>query len=329
MMDFVLPPVVAVLVWWLGTGGVMLLDRLPRDSWRFTLGAATTVVAAALVCIARSADNTTTAGAYAGFVCAVVAWGWHELTFLAGWITGPRRSGCSEPSHWPTRLRESVQAILWHEIGILLMLGLIAVLTWNRANPVALWTFGLLWAMRLSAKVNLFLGRGGHRQRLRRPGRGRAAGRAAGYRVRCSSAGPAPGGRAYVHRTGRLHLRRRPDHRHRALPAGGAVAAAAGRRLADDVELRPVARSTACASTTASTSTTAATPPHARRGGAASRRATWPATRNSCAQREGASASASSSSATCPSTAQPTCSVAPDLMRCSGWRSVYSMAAAA
>jgi hypothetical protein len=28
----------------------------------------------------------------------------------------------------------------------------------NRANPVALWTFGLLWAMRLSAKLNLFLG---------------------------------------------------------------------------------------------------------------------------------------------------------------------------
>jgi putative photosynthetic complex assembly protein 2 len=158
MMDFVLPPVVAVLVWWLGTGGVMLLDRLPRDSWRYTLGTATTVVAAALVCIARSADNTTTAGAYAGFVCAVVAWGWHELTFLAGWITGPRRSGCSEPSHWPTRLRESVQAILWHEIGILLMLALIAALTWNRANPVALWTFGLLWTMRLSAKLNLFLG---------------------------------------------------------------------------------------------------------------------------------------------------------------------------
>jgi putative photosynthetic complex assembly protein 2 len=158
VIDFALPPVVAVLVWWLGTGGVMLLDRLPRDSWRITLGVATLIAAAAMLCIVRSADNTTPAGAYAGFVCAVVVWGWHELTFLAGWITGPRRRACSQPTHWPTRLRESVQAILWHEIGLLAVLGVIASLTWNRPNPVALWTFGLLWAMRLSAKLNLFLG---------------------------------------------------------------------------------------------------------------------------------------------------------------------------
>ena len=162
MIDFALPPVVAVLVWWLGTGGVMLLDRLPRDSWRITLGIATATAGAALLCIVRSADNTSPAGAYAGFVCAVVVWGWHELTFLAGWITGPRRSACSAPGHWPTRLRESVQAILWHELGILAVLALIAALTWGHPNPVALWTFGLLWAMRLSAKLNLFLG-GYHR----------------------------------------------------------------------------------------------------------------------------------------------------------------------
>lgn len=158
MTDYALPPVVAVLVWWLGTGGVMLLDRLPRDSWRYTLGIATLVAGAALVCIARSAANTTLAGAYAGFVCAVVVWGWHELTFLAGWITGPRRVACSRPAHGPTRLREAVQAILWHELGLLASLALIAMITSGQPNPVALWTFGLLWLMRLSAKLNLFLG---------------------------------------------------------------------------------------------------------------------------------------------------------------------------
>lgn len=158
MIDYALPPVVAVLVWWLGTGGVMLLDRLPRDTWRYTLAIATLVAGAALLCIARSAANTTPAGAYAGFVCAVVVWGWHELTFLAGWITGPRRTACSQPAHWPTRLRESVQTILWHELGLLASLAFIAVLTQGQPNAVALWTFGLLWLMRLSAKLNLFLG---------------------------------------------------------------------------------------------------------------------------------------------------------------------------
>jgi hypothetical protein len=64
-MEFLLPPVVALLVWWLGTGVVMLLDGLPRDTFRWSLATSTVIALGALVCIARSADNTTVAGAYA------------------------------------------------------------------------------------------------------------------------------------------------------------------------------------------------------------------------------------------------------------------------
>jgi putative photosynthetic complex assembly protein 2 len=158
MIEYVLPPLAALLVWWFGTGVVMLLDGLPRDTFRWTLGAVSLLALVALVAIARSADDASAASSYVAFTAAVAVWGWHELTFLSGWLTGPRRHGCSAPAHWPTRLRESVQAILWHELGLLATLGLIAALTWGAVNPVALWTFGLLWVMRLSAKLNLFLG---------------------------------------------------------------------------------------------------------------------------------------------------------------------------
>lgn len=157
-MDYALPPLVAVLAWWLGTGIVMLLDGLPRDTFRVTLGSATLLAVAALVCIARTAGQGTEGAAYAGFVCAVLVWGWHELTFLTGWLTGPRRAPCSAPGHGPTRLREAVQVILWHELALLATLALIATITWNGGNHVAVATFALLWAMRLSAKLNLFLG---------------------------------------------------------------------------------------------------------------------------------------------------------------------------
>jgi putative photosynthetic complex assembly protein 2 len=136
----------------------MLLDRLPRDTLRITLFSATLLAVAALVCIARSAHNVTPAGAYGAFVCAVVVWGWHELTFLSGWLTGPRKRACSAPGHWPTRLRESVHAILWHEMGLIGALVLVWALVREGVNPVALWTFALLWIMRLSAKLNLFIG---------------------------------------------------------------------------------------------------------------------------------------------------------------------------
>jgi len=58
---------------------------------------------------------------------------------------------------WP-RFKASVLAILWHELGILLVGTAIIMLTWGKPNQVGTATFMLLWAMRISAKLNLFLG---------------------------------------------------------------------------------------------------------------------------------------------------------------------------
>jgi putative photosynthetic complex assembly protein 2 len=157
-MDYALPPLFAIAIWWFGTGVVMLLDNLPRNTYRLSLVLSTIIALGALVCIAKSAHNTTIAGAYAAFTCAVLVWGWHELAFLTGWLTGPRKDACSAPLHGPTRFNEAVQAILWHELAIIAMGLFIAALTWGGINQVATWTFALLWVMRLSAKFNLFLG---------------------------------------------------------------------------------------------------------------------------------------------------------------------------
>ena len=157
-MDYALPPLIALLVWWLGTGVVMLLDGLPRGTFRWSLGLSSLIACGALVCIRHSAHDASTAGAYAAFSCAVLVWGWHELAFLTGWLTGPRKDACSQPGHGPTRFNEAVQAILWHELAIIAMGVLIVALSWGGSNQVAVWTFTLLWVMRLSAKFNLFLG---------------------------------------------------------------------------------------------------------------------------------------------------------------------------
>jgi len=157
-MDFALPPLFALFVWWFGTGIVMLLDGMPNRTFRWSLAISTLIALGALVCIARSATNTTVAGTYAAFTCAVLVWGWHELAFLTGWLTGPRKRECSAPLDARTRFHEAVQVILWHELAIIAMGVGIAAITWGGANQVAIWTFALLWVMRLSAKLNLFLG---------------------------------------------------------------------------------------------------------------------------------------------------------------------------
>jgi putative photosynthetic complex assembly protein 2 len=157
-MDFILPPLFALFIWWFGTGVVMLLDGLPRHTFRWSLALSTVIAVGSLVCIKHSAGNATAAGAYAAFTCAVLVWGWHELAFLTGWLTGPRKSECSAPLHGPTRFNEAVLTILWHELALIAMGVAIAALTWGGANQIATWTFALLWVMRLSAKLNLFLG---------------------------------------------------------------------------------------------------------------------------------------------------------------------------
>ena len=158
MSDYALPALAAVLLWWAGTGAVLLLDRLPRDTARWTFGAASLFALAALLCIAHTARDTSVAGAYAGFTCAVVLWGWHELAFLSGWLTGPRRRAASLGAAPLRRLSEAVQVLLWHELA--LIASAVALWWWlaGSVNPVAAWTFTLLYAMRVSAKLNLYLG---------------------------------------------------------------------------------------------------------------------------------------------------------------------------
>jgi putative photosynthetic complex assembly protein 2 len=148
----------AVFTWWFSTGLVLLLDNLPRTTFRWSLLLSSTLSLAALLGLAHTAQQTSLAGAYCAFTCALLVWGWHELTFLTGWITGPRRVALPAGMQgWP-RFKASVEAILWHELAILAVGISIVAITWKQPNQVGTATFVLLWVMRISAKLNLFLG---------------------------------------------------------------------------------------------------------------------------------------------------------------------------
>lgn len=148
----------AVFMWWFCTGIVLLLDNLPRTTFRWSLFLSSALGVTALFGLAHTAGQDSLAGAYCAFTCALLVWGWHELTFLTGWITGPRRTPLRAGTEgWP-RFRAAVGAILWHELAILAVGAAIVAITWGQANQVGTLTFVLLWVMRVSAKFNLFLG---------------------------------------------------------------------------------------------------------------------------------------------------------------------------
>ena len=158
MAEHLLPAALTLFLWWFATGAILYLDGMRRETFRWSLGAATLLLALSAWGLAASAASATPAGATVAFACGLAAWGWLELAFLTGYVTGPERRACPPGlAGWP-RFRRATLALLHHELAILAALAAIAALTWAGANRIGLLTVLLLWGMRLSAKLNLFLG---------------------------------------------------------------------------------------------------------------------------------------------------------------------------
>ena len=158
MLTLALPVLFAVFAWWFSTGIVLMLDGLPRTTFRWSHLLSSLLALGALAGLAHTATQTTTAAAFCAFTCALLVWGWHELSFLTGWVTGPRRQPADAGVRGRARFVQAVQAILWHELAILAGGVLIVMLTWGAPNSVGLQTYLVLWLMRISAKLNVFLG---------------------------------------------------------------------------------------------------------------------------------------------------------------------------
>jgi putative photosynthetic complex assembly protein 2 len=158
MQLYLLPIGFALFVWWFSTGLIVFLDHLPARTFRWSLLGATVLCGFAFHRLAQIGDDTTVHGAYAGFVCALVVWGWQEMSFLMGIITGPRRHACAQGCTGWAHFVHGVQVVIYHELAILLGFLAIAGLSWGGANQVATMTYAILWGMRVSAKLNLFLG---------------------------------------------------------------------------------------------------------------------------------------------------------------------------
>ena len=157
-MELLIAGLFAVFVWWFSTGIILYLDGLPRTTHAWSLLAITVLSIAAMIGLALTASITTPLAAYAAFSFAILCWGWQEMTLYLGVITGPRTEAADTQSRGWQRLSHAVQAIIYHELAILLMGLMIWAITWQAENQVGLYTYLVLWWMRLSAKMNVFLG---------------------------------------------------------------------------------------------------------------------------------------------------------------------------
>ena len=105
-----------------------------------------------------SDDSMGSLSAYGSFFSAILVWVWLESSFLAGWITGSRKTPCSPNTGEFTRLTQAFQAVSHHELHIAILAVLIFLITKDSVNNVGFVAFLILWGMRTSAKLNVFFG---------------------------------------------------------------------------------------------------------------------------------------------------------------------------
>jgi putative photosynthetic complex assembly protein 2 len=158
MSAYALPALFALFVWWFSTGAIIYLDNLPRKTFKYSMIGASLVLLLCLWGIKDTSAETNIGAAYWAFFFGLFAWGWQEISFYMGFVTGPRTAPCPEGCSGWKHFGHAIQTSLWHELAIIASAVVVVMLTWGEPNQIGMWTFMVLWWMHQSAKLNVFLG---------------------------------------------------------------------------------------------------------------------------------------------------------------------------
>jgi putative photosynthetic complex assembly protein 2 len=158
MLHYAGPIAYAIFLWWFSTGIILFLDGLPKRTFRWSMLGATALLVMSLRYLATGSHDVTVGGAYAAFTFGLLAWGWQEISFYMGSVTGIRTEPCPEDCSGWRHFGHAIRVSLFHELSIIATGAVLYVLVWPGANHLGLWTYVVLWWMHQSAKLNVFLG---------------------------------------------------------------------------------------------------------------------------------------------------------------------------
>ncbi|MFZ4807162.1 MAG: putative photosynthetic complex assembly protein PuhE [Hyphomicrobiaceae bacterium] len=158
MLEYGVPVLAAVALWWLSTGVILYLDGLPTSTFRWSMLGASILAAAALAGLVATRDMVTPLGAYLAFACGLIVWGWQAMSFYMGYITGPRTTACPPHCTGWQRFWAACETNITHEICIAAGALALVAITDGAGNQLGVWTYVVLWWMHLSGKLNVFLG---------------------------------------------------------------------------------------------------------------------------------------------------------------------------
>lgn len=153
---------IALFVWWFSTGAILMAvkyaDRAGPSARKTTVLAGLPMIFLGAYGFWFSLSDPTIFGVYVAFLSALAIWGWIELAFLTGTITGPNTYTLPPNTPEWERFIRAWGTLAYHEMLLITALLGMFITGWGSENAFGMWTFAVLFFARVSAKLNLFLG---------------------------------------------------------------------------------------------------------------------------------------------------------------------------
>ena len=153
-----LPFIVVIVLWFISTGLVAMLNHRLRQSFGRALIIAGICAMCGLSLLVLTSQSTDVWAVYASFFGGLLIWSWHEISFLTGAVAGSHRDPCPAGAKGWQRFSMATMALIHHEIAIAMTAGLLLSLAAVTVNPTGAYTFALLAIFRLSSKLNIYHG---------------------------------------------------------------------------------------------------------------------------------------------------------------------------
>lgn len=152
----------ALLVWLASTGAILWrvasADAVGHAAHRRTVALSLPMLLLGVWGYAATLADTSVSGAYGAFLSAIAIWGWIEMAFLSGVVTGPSRAPSRPGASGTRRFLGAFATVAHRQLLVALALAGLFHLGHGAPNPFGLLTFALLLGARATAEINLFLG---------------------------------------------------------------------------------------------------------------------------------------------------------------------------
>jgi putative photosynthetic complex assembly protein 2 len=159
----IVPFIVTLAIWFTATGLIAFftnagVEARARGTFRRSVAIGGLAGIAGLVAILFASASVSVNAVYLSFVGALMVWGWHEIGFLTGASAGPRREAQSLGARGLDRFTEASATVMHHELALAFTALMLISLSWTAPNQIGATVFVLMFGLRLSSKINLFIG---------------------------------------------------------------------------------------------------------------------------------------------------------------------------